>query len=378
MRKLPKFSFLITLFLALMYQTVFSQSDDILFRKHIVHSGFNGLFYGFAFDYIFNITGGAAAGLPVITAGTCAVVPLLTNSSKQMTSNRLLLTSHGQSIGWAHGFALACIMQGNAAFDNDAKAKFTTGLAAAGSIGLGILGNHLAKTKDWSEGRVALYRHYGWVGPFTGFSLASAFSSDARVFGTAILIGGAGGYLLADKVNKWHEFTRGEVRATQVLTAFNIGLGYCIFADSDPSFNDNLNSTGWLYPAIGAISGTLIGHLWLKDSKLTLSQGMTTAYAAGGGAVIGLGIALITKSDKFTPYYAIPYITGIGAYAIAVQMLKKKNSTQAMLPFEKSNNWDFAFMPQNLYMNKLIQQRGFKLYGRQVGMQPLFAATLRF
>lgn len=366
------------LFLSVVAQNTFAQSDEILFRRHILLSGYNGLYYGIAFDYIFDISGAAAAGLPVITAGTCAIVPLLTNSSRTITSNKLLLTSHGQSLGWAHGLALASLINGKTAFENESKSKFTVGLGALSSIGLGILGGSLAKNKDWSEGRVALYRHYGWVGPFTGFSLAAAFSDNPRVFGAAILAGGASGYLLADQVNKWNEFTRGEVRATQVLSAFNTALGYCIFADTEPDFNNDLNSTGWLYPAIGAIAGTGIGHLWLKGSNLTPAQGMTTAYAAGGGAVIGLGIALLTNSDKFTPYYALPYVTGMGAYVAAVEVLRKKNKTQAFLPSDNKGKWDFSLMPQNLYLNNMIEQKGYMLNGRQVGMQPLFAASFTF
>lgn len=378
MKKVIRILFVSAILLSVIAQNINAQSDDILFRKHLVSSGWNGLFYGIAADVIFEIDGAAAVGLPVITAGASVIVPLLSNSSKTITSNQLLLTGHGKTLGWAHGFALGLLINGNDAFDTNGKTKLTVGLGALTSIGLGAVGNHLGKTKDWSEGRVALYRHYGWVMPFTGLSIAASFSDDARVFGGADLLFGAGGYLLADQVNKWNEFTRGDVRATQALTALNGALGYCIFIDSQIDNEAGFNRIGWLIPAAGVLGGTAAGHLWLKDAKFTPQQGMTTIYAATGGALIGAGISLIINSDDFTTNYIIPYATGMATYTFAVLKLKKSNAGSAYLPIEKKANWDFAFMPQNLYLNDKIQQKGYMINGRYIGLQPLFAASLNF
>jgi hypothetical protein len=378
MKKIVKLMFVFFLFLSVIVQNTYSQGDEILFRRHLVVSGFHGLLYGSAFDYIFGIKGAAAAGLPVIAAGSCVVVPLLTNSSKTMTSNQLFLSSHGQTLGWAHGFALGALINGNDAFNSESKSKLTIGLGAATSIGLGILGNHLGKTKDWSEGRVAIYRHYGWIMPMSGLCVAASFSDDARMYGAIDLVSAAGGYLLADQVNKWNEFTRGEIRATQFISSMTGALGLCIFVDSQINQDVNAKRAGWLLPAAGLLVGTGVGHLWLKDANFTPQQGMTTIYAGTGGTIIGLGIALLTKSDKMTPYYVIPYITGMGAYTLVVQKLKKNNVGQAFLPANHKAKWDFAFMPQNLFLNNKIAEKGFTLNGRQTGMQPLFYASFTF
>jgi hypothetical protein len=379
MNKLIRLSFVTILFFSVTCQSINSQSDEILFRRHLVVSGWNGLLYGAAFDYIFGVDGAGAAGLPIITAGAGVLVPLFTNSSKSITSNQLLLSSHGQTLGWVHGFALGALINGNGFFDNESKSKLTIGLGAATSIGLGILGNSLGKTKDWSEGRVALYRHYGWVMPFTGFCVSAAFSDDARFFGATDLLFGAGGYLLADQVNKWHEFTRGEVRSIQALSVMNGTLGLCIFADSqiDNSL-ENLNRTGWLLPALGTLAGTAVGQFWLKDSNFTPAQGMTTIYAETGGVIIGIGIDIIAQSESFTTNYLIPYVTGMGAYALAVTSLKNKNTKQAFLHLNNNRDWNFAFMPQNLFLNNKIEENGFMMNGRQIGMQPLFSASVTF
>jgi hypothetical protein len=87
---------------------------------------------------------------------------------------------------------------------------------------------------------------------------------------------------------------------------------------------------------------------------------------------------MIINSDSFTANYLIPYTAGMAAYTLAVVSLKKKNAGSASLPVNKAGNWDFAFMPQNLYLNTKIEQRGYMINGRHVGLQPLFAASLNF
>ena len=112
--------------------------------------------------------------------------------------------------------------------------------------------------------------------------------------------------------------------------------------------------------------------------NLTPKQGLQTAYATTGGAILGFGFALLTGSDNITPYYVIPYITGLGAYTIVVESMRMKNKTQGFIPKHQKNNWEIAFMPQNMFLNSKISNNGYLLNGRITGMQPLFAASLRF
>jgi len=370
---------LVVLIVALItMQSTFAQ-DDLLFRKRIISSTWNSLYYGVAAVVIAQPESDAAkAALPVISAGVGALVPLLTNEKRPITVNELMLTNHGQTIGWVHGFSASMLIFGDSLFADNNNYKVAVGLGAATSIGLGILGKSLGKNKDWSEGQVALYRHYGWLGPMTASCIGFAFADDPRVFGGAILAGGLGGYFVADKVNNWNEFTRGEVRATQAMTVLTGALGYCVFMDISINDEIDLNREGWLLPAAGLVAGTAAGHFWLKDTNLTPRQGMTTIYAASGGALLGLGVAMLINSDEFTPWYAIPYATGMGAYAFAVESMRKKNSASAFHRNDNGNKWNFAFMPYNIMLNNKIENAGYMLNGKAVGMQPLFSASVTF
>lgn len=363
-----------------------SAQDDILFRRHIINSGVNGLFYGGAIDIIAELEGGAAVGVPLITAGGSMLLPLLTNRKREIDYDALVLNNHGKTAGWMHGFALATLVGGDNAWkgsnEDDSTSnnyKYTVGFGALSSIGLGILGYQLARNNDWSEGQVELYRLYGWIMPYTGFSLMASFSDEPRLYGASVLLFGAGGYLLADRVNNWYEYTRGDMRATQVLSTLNFGLGWGIFADviENEEFED-AQTPYWLIPAAGALSGTLIGHFWLKNKNLTPQQGMLTVYAASGGAILGIGIAAITKSENITPYYLIPYATGLAAFATTVELLGRKNNSQVLLTPKKKNNFNFTLMPQNLFLNNVIQKSSHPGSFRASGMQPLFVASLKF
>jgi hypothetical protein len=149
MKKLLRLSFVILLIYSMANKSALSQeSDETLFYKYIALSAWNGVYYGLSADVIFDIDDAAAAAIPIITAGTLALIPLFTNETRTITSNQLLLTGHGQLIGWAHGGALAILINGDNSFDSG-KDKLTVGMAALGSIGLGLTGRYLANKMDW-------------------------------------------------------------------------------------------------------------------------------------------------------------------------------------------------------------------------------------
>jgi hypothetical protein len=221
-----------------------------------------------------------------------------------------------------------------------------------------------------------MYRLYGWTMPLTGALVMGSFSESPRAVAAGDLLFAAGGYLLADKVYKNYQYTRGDSRAIHVFTLLNGGLGFGIFADLQ--YRSSVSQTALLIPAAGVVAGSLVGQAWLKNINLTPKQGLNIAYATTGGAIFGLGIALIMNPDEITAYYVVPYLTGLGAYAAMVETMRQKNITSGFIKDNKKSNWDIALMPQNIVVNNRIAGKGFMVNGRLTGMQPLFAASLRF
>jgi hypothetical protein len=99
--------------------------------------------------------------------------------------------------------------------------------------------------------------------------------------------------------------------------------------------------------------------------------------AASAGAAIGLGIAAIFGTESITPYYLVPYITGLSTYAIIVEKYKKNNRLTFYKP-EKDNRWEVNLMPQNILLNKEIVRVANTLPGRQPVFLPAITATLHF
>jgi hypothetical protein len=346
------------------------------YSKYLVASGSYGFLYGLAADAIFEIDGAGAAGFPLVLAGASSIIPVFSIKDKKVPVNSFLLSMHGKAIGAFQGAALGFLLTGNNVDNFDLSGKLTLGLAIASSIGLGRLGYSFGRTKPWTEGRVALYSHYGWLMPLEGIALAGAFESeDVRMYAASSLIFGAGGYLIANRVANGCDYTRGDVTAIQTLTLLNTGLGLGIMLEGDVN-----SSAEVLIPAIGALGGTFAGQRWLRNVMLTNQQGRNALLAASGGALIGEGIAIIINSESITPYYLIPYLTGMTTYSLLIEKYRHKNVTTFRNP-EKTGRWDVNLMPQNIFLNKKLassrmMQSGH--YSNRFGMLPLFSATYCF
>jgi hypothetical protein len=333
-----------------------------------------GIVYGTAIVTVLEgWRGGGAAGIPLLAAGTATLIPILTIKDKKVTYNSLRLSLHGKTMGLLHGAALALLISGENVNQNE---KLFLGLATLSSIALGRVGYNLGRDKSWSKGRAALYSHYGLLMPFEGLALDAALKiEDPRIYAATFLAFGAGGYLIADRIAQWNDFTVGDITSTQTLAALNalLGLGILIDITSNSEGGPGL----LMIPAAGALTGTIAGHFWLKDARLSNQQGRNTALATAGGAAIGLGLTAILAFKSITPYYILPYLTGMSTYALFVNKYKKDNQLAFFKP-EKDSRWVVNLMPQNILLNREIINAANTRPGKQPVFLPAFSATLHF
>jgi hypothetical protein len=257
---------------------------------------------------------------------------------------------------------------------DESDGKIIAGLATASSLAFGRIGYSLGKTKDWSQGRVSLYRHYGWLMSLEGVALMGAISSDSpRLYAFGSIVGGVGGYLLANRVADRNNYTRGDVTSITTLTFLNAGLGIGIMSDINTSSNAVL-----LIPAALAMTGTLAGQAWMKNARLTNQQGRNIALATAGGAVVGLGFSVILFSEGSSANYILPYITGLATYSFVAATYRKKNPEALSTGKKSSNGPHFSFMPQNILINNKMVSSGKYHPGGRFNMLPAFAATISF
>ena len=167
---------------------------------------------GQVFTFFGLTSSGAQIGIPLLAAGASTLIPILTLKDKYVTYNSLALSRHGKAIGLYQGAALGLLFTGDEVNDG----KLIIGIATLSSIGLGRLGYNLGRDKTWSQGRVALYAHYGFLMPLEGLAVDLAFNLDnARAYAADIPGVRCRGYLLADRIARWNDFTKGDVRSTR-------------------------------------------------------------------------------------------------------------------------------------------------------------------
>jgi hypothetical protein len=343
------------------------------YSKYLVSSGFFGFLYGSSAAYIINAKGGGIAGLPLLAAGASTLIPMLTIKDKKVTYNSLTLSLHGKTMGFFHGSAFALLLTGS---EINQSEKFTVGIATLSSIGLGRLGYELGRNKPWTRGRVGLYTHYGSLMPFEGLALDAVLNiQDPRLYAATFLAFGAGGYYIADRVAQWNDYTPGDITATQTFSYLNGLLGLGIMFDI--AGNGDLSQSTLLFPALGALGGTVAGHFWLRDTKLTNQQGRNVALGTAGGAVIGLGITAILGLETATFYYVVPYIGGLTTYALLVNNYRQKNNF-IFQEGKKTSGWEFNLMPQNIILNQKIATMAGTNPARQTIYLPAFSARLNF
>jgi hypothetical protein len=353
---------------------VFS-GERSMYTQYLVSSGLFGALYGGAAVVILGLdeNGGAAAGIPLLTAGASVLIPVLTMKDKNVSYNSLSLSIHGKTAGAFQGAALGVLLTG----ENVEDGKLILALSTAASIGLGRLGYSLGKNQPWSQGRAALYSYYGILMPLEGLAIDAALGSEnPRVYGLTSLAFGAGGYLIADRIANKVDFTRGDITATGTLATLNGLLGFLILSDLEDNLDD-YKPGYFLIPAVGALGGTLAGHLWLKNARLTSQQGRNVALSSAGGVAIGLGLTALFTPESITPYYVVSYITGMTTYALMVGIYKKNNNL-AFSDNEKKSRWNLNVMPQNLFLNKKIEEYSQANPGRRFDFLPAISATFTF
>jgi hypothetical protein len=345
------------------------------FTKYIITSGFYGYYYGITAFYVFDLKleNEGIAAIPLLTAGASVLVPLLTIRPESATYSSLKLSQHGKLVGLMHGAAIGLMLS-----PSDPDGKLIMGLSSLGSITLGSLGYRLGNKLNLTPGNAALYSYYGTLMPLEGIALAAALEvDDPRIAGLSVLAGGAGGYLLADRVSKSYSFTTGDITSTKAFTFLNAFLGLGIVSDISNNSSDDHPTAIMLIPVATTLGGSFLSHAWLRNAKLTSQQGRNTALAAGAGVIIGYGISTMADPDADHPRYILPYLSGLASYTTMVYINTKIKKSQ-YLTSENKNKMDFSFMPQNILLNQKFGKIKSTGYGRQALCFPVFSASYNF
>ncbi len=335
---------------------------------------FYGAYYGTSLVVLAEVDNAAAVGIPLITGGLWLLGPAL-NPKKYdgITQSTIRASNTGKILGLGYGASLGLALAAN----NDDSGKIIFLLSSVGSIGLGEAAFQIQKRKRTSDGQIEMMRHYGFLGPYVGVSIAAAAQADnANVVGLSLLAGGVSGLLIGNKVSKRYEYSRGDVDVVNSLALISTGIGFTIVAQA---LDNNSESSGlFLIPAATAVAGTLLAQRSVKNVHLTKKQGSAINLTATGAALIGFGVMAIAQADSPTAFVGVPSLLALIGHQAMFNKFKKENlvkNMQGETGRKKKYEFSMKLSPENYFVNK--QMTGKENRNLAVA-NPMVRLSLRF
>lgn len=302
-----------------------SELQEFTWRpKDRVHNGLYGFYYGATLAAVTKAGSGLAGGLPLMAAGLWQLGPVINPKKYEgIGPSTMRAAGTGKILGLGYGLGLGLAIGGNTSSTGD----LMLGLSTLGSIGLGEAAFQIQKRKNYSDGRIELIRHYGFLGPAVGLaSVLATSNSNSNLAGTSIVVGGIGGLILGNQAAKKYNYTVGDVDAISSLTWIYAGGGFAFVGES---VQDGNRSQGLLLlPAVTAISGTLLGQRMVRGANLTTRQGSMINLASGGAALIGLGAVTTAKAQSLGVIIGVPSALALVAHQLVFHSFKTKNLQQ--------------------------------------------------
>lgn len=315
------------------------------------HNAIYGLYYGVTLIVITNPNIQLAAGVPLITAGLWQLGPVLNPKKYEgIDATTMRAAGGGKILGLGYGLALGFAVGGSSS-DN---ANLTLGLSTLGSIGLGEAAFQIQKRRKYSEGYVELMRHYGFLGPAVGLLTSISMNNDnANVAGASALLGGIGGLYLGSLAAKKYDYTLGDVYAVRSLTWIYAGIGFSVAGQV--AEGGDRNRELFLLPAATAVAGTILGQRMVKGVNLTSRQGSTLNLAAGGAALIGLGLVTSLKAESVGAVVGVPSVLALVTHHLVFHKYKVTNAKKKIElgSFSKyPSHMSLQVTPENYFVNQ--------------------------
>ena len=342
-----------------------------------IANGLYGLWYGSTVVAISEIKGAGTVGIPLITSGLWMLGPAINPKKyENVTRSTVRANNTGKLLGLGYGAALSLAITGN----SENSGKWGLGLSTVGSIVLGEIAFYGQEQRNYSAGHIELMRHYGFLGPWVGFSgMLGSGSNNPNLLGGAILGGGIAGLIIGHRVAKKYDYSRGDVDAISSLTLISTGLGFAAVTGSLNKSSD-LKSL-MLIPAASAIVATILGQRMVRGAHLTDKQGSTINFSTAGAALMGLGAVALTESRSAAVWIGVPSGLALITHQILLHKYKMKNlelNLQRGSIRKRNYNVSFKVTPENYFLNQRIPV---KEYSPQVFARlqnPVFKLVVTF
>ncbi|MBN8577210.1 MAG: hypothetical protein J0L66_09705 [Cytophagales bacterium] len=349
-----------------------AQPDFELRTRDKLINGAYGALYGIMLVGGAEIEGPGTAGLIPIMAGLWQLGPVI-NKKKYANINATTIRAgnSGRFIGLMDGAFLGLALAG----DSESSGNLPLLFSVASSISLGEIAFQTQKRKNFSEGHIEMMRHYAFLGTgVSGLVLATSDIGDAQALGAGLLAGNIAGLAIGHNMARNYNYSQGDVDVISSLTWIGAGLGFALVAEG-------IDGTGgpglFLLPAVTSVAASLLGQKAVKGIYFTKAQGNIISYAAGGAALVGLGLMIVVEAESGALALGIPSLFALIAHQAMFRSYKRENLSELKLGHNEKKRVQVSMKltPENYLTNR---QTGQKIIQTGSLAAPLVHLRLRF
>jgi hypothetical protein len=345
-------------------------------RDRVVNALY-GVWYGASLAVITDMDGAAAAGIPLITGGAWLLGPVINPKKYEgINFSTVRAGNTGKFLGLIYGASLGAVIGGGSS-ESD---KWVIGGSTVGSIALGEIAFQLQKKKNLTDGHIEMFRHYGVLGPWVGFSAITALGGEdnPNIVGASLLAGGTVGLMIGNSAAKKYDYTRGDVDAITSLTWISTGVGLTVVA----RYLEEGESEGLiLIPAAGSIVGTFLGQKAVRGARFTKKQGSALNLATAGAALVGIGIVAVAEAESPAVVIGVPTGLALLTHEIVFRSYKRSNlqkTLEGRTGRRRNYHFSMKFTPENYFFNQQIPVRRYSPEAYTQLINPMFKFKLSF
>lgn len=283
-----------------------SGRPTVLWTTTLLGTAYYGTAFGLvAFGDSFG-DGPVTSALPYLFAGSAGYfIPYLLTMNTTVTQGDAVLMQNALAQGIGVGWGLTSVILGDKIVDGD-NYRIGFGLSILTGIGGTVAAYKFSRSHNLGVGHADVIGTSSLFGGLTGLMTAFTVlgSTDftgsewVRIIPASALIGSAAGVMLGHAAAKAQPYSAGDADVYRLSGLIGAALPYCV--SSAASFSGDPEIVTAL-TAMTTVAGLYVGDRLVKGKDYSPEEGNYISLGTVGGALLGLGLAVMVEADEFFP-----------------------------------------------------------------------------
>ena len=283
-----------------------SGRPTVLWTTTLLGTAYYGTAFGLvAFGDSFG-DGPVTSALPYLFAGSAGYfIPYLLTMNTTVTQGDAVLMQNALAQGIGVGWGLTSVILGDKIVDGD-NYRIGFGLSILTGIGGTVAAYKFSRSHNLGVGHADVIGTSSLFGGLTGLMTAFTVlgSTDftgsewVRIIPASALIGSAAGVMLGHAAAKAQPYSAGDADVYRLSGLIGAALPYCV--SSAASFSGDPEIVTAL-TAMTTVAGLYVGDRLVMGKDYSPEEGNYISLGTVGGALLGLGLAVMVEADEFFP-----------------------------------------------------------------------------